>query len=302
MGEGESWVDLLDPTVDEIEAAADVELDDRKLALLTGTGEPRPAIYGVNEDHVIGAFVVPVAVKDEDRVYYQEVDVVLTRDRALTVRRTPKDGEPFDPQALKEACEHRDVSPGHVAFHLADIVAERYLNLIDDLNDEIDEVEDTVEADFATGGVHRRLSALRHDILHIRQTLSPTRDAVHRVVDGRVEGEAPGLLEAHDMTLFNDVYDKLLRASDSLELSRDLVAGVRDFHQSRVAQSQNEVVQRLTAIASLLLFPTFVVGVYGQNFDHMPELHWHYGYAFSWAVIVVSTVGQLVFCRQKKWI
>jgi magnesium transporter len=301
MGDGESWVDLLDPTVAEIEAAADVELDERKLALLTGTGEPRPAIYGVG-DHVIGAFVVPVAVKDEDRVYYQEVDVVLTRHRALTVRRTPKDGEPFDPRALKEACEHRDVSPGHVAFHVADIVAERYLDLIDDLNDEIDEVEDAVEADLATEGVHQRLSALRHDILHIRQTLSPTRDAIHRVVDGRVEGEAPGLLEAHDMTLFNDVYDKLLRASDSLELSRDLVAGVRDFHQSRVAQSQNEVVQRLTAIASLLLFPTFVVGVYGQNFDHMPELHWHYGYAFSWAVIVVSTVAQLVFFRQKKWI
>jgi magnesium transporter len=301
MGDGESWVDLLDPTVDEIEAAAGVELDERKLALLTGTGEPRPAIYGVG-DHVIGAFVVPVAVKDEDRVYYQEVDVVLTRDRALTVRRTPEDGEPFDPKALKEACEHREVSPGHVAFHVADIVAERYLDLIDDLNDEIDEVEDMLEEESTTRDVHRRLSALRHDILHIRQTLSPTRDAVHRVVDGRVEGEAPGLLDAHDTALFGDVYDKLLRANDALELSRDLVAGVRDFYQSKVAQSQNEVVQRLTAIASLLLFPTFVVGVYGQNFDHMPELHWHYGYAFSWAVIVVSTVGQLVFFRQKKWI
>jgi magnesium transporter len=301
MGDGTNWVDLLDPSLEEVEAAAGVSLDERKLALIAGTDEPRPVVVG-SDDHVLGVFVVPVAVKEEDRVYYQEVDVILTGDRALTVRRTPKDGEPFDPAALKEACEHRTVSPGHVAFHLADIVAERYLDLIDDLNDEIDEVEDALEADSTTGDVHRRLSDLRHDILHIRQTLSPTRDAVHRVVDGRVEGEAPGLLDAHDTTLFGDVYDKLLRANDALELSRDLVAGVRDFYQSKVAQSQNEVVQRLTAIASLLLFPTFVVGVYGQNFDHMPELHWHYGYAFSWAVIVVSTVGQLVFFRQKKWI
>ena len=67
--------------------------------------------------------------------------------------------------------------------------------------------------------------------------------------------------------MFSDVYDKLLRANDALELSRDLIAGVRDFYQSKVAQSQNEVVQRLTAVASILLFPTFVVGVYGQNFD-----------------------------------
>lgn len=301
MGDGKSWVDLLDPSEEEIEASAGVRLAQRELALLSGTSEPRPNFFGA-DDHAVGAFVVPVAVKDEDRVYYQEVGIVLGRDRALTVRRTPADGEPFDPTELKEACEDRDLPAGHVAFHLADIVAERYLDLIDDLNEEIDEVEDALDEDLAIGDVHQRISAIRHDILHIRQTLSPTRDAVHRVVDGRVEGEAPDLLDAHEVTLFSDVYDKLLRANDSLELSRDLVAGVRDFHQSKVAQTQNEVVQRLTAIASLLLFPTFVVGVYGQNFDVLPELHWHYGYAFSWAVILLSTVAQLAFFRWKKWL
>ncbi|HUQ23315.1 MAG TPA: magnesium transporter CorA family protein [Gaiellaceae bacterium] len=299
MGERTGWVDLLDPTAEEIGAAAGVTLNERELALLVAVDEPRPTLLGA-DDHAIGVFVVPVAVKDEDRVYYQEVDIVLTRDRAITVRRTPQDGDPFDPTELQETCQG-DVQPGRVAFHLADIVAERYLHLIGDLNEEIDEVEDAVDDDVAAD-VHQRLSALRHDVLHIRQTLSPTRDAVHRVVDGRVDGEAPDLLGPHDVTLFSDVYDKLLRANDALELSRDLLAGVRDFHQSKVAQSQNEVVQRLTAIASLLLFPTFVVGVYGQNFDVLPELHWHYGYAFSWATILLSTIAQLLFFRRKKWI
>jgi magnesium transporter len=301
MGDGKRWIDLLDPTVEEIEAAAGVSLDRREVAVLVGTGEPRPRFFGTH-DHAIGAFVVPVAVRDEDRVYYQEIGLVLTRDQALTVRRTPKDGEPFDPTELKETCEGQDVPPGKVAFHLADIVAERYLELIDDLNEEIDEVEDLVEESFAAADVHQRLSELRHDVLHIRQTLSPTRDAVHRVVDGRVQGEARELLDGHEIALFSDVYDKLLRANDSLELSRDLVAGVRDFYQSKVAQNQNEVVQRLTAIASILLFPTFVVGVYGQNFDHMPELHWRYGYAFSWAVIILTTIAQVAFFRRRKWI
>jgi len=141
MGDGTSWVDLLDPTAEEIEAATGVKLDARELALLVGTGEPRPTLFGA-DDHALGAFIVPVAVTDEDRVYYQEVDIVLSRDLALTVRRTPSDGEPFDPTELKETCQHRDVPPGRVAFHLADIVAERYLDLIDDLNEEIDEVED----------------------------------------------------------------------------------------------------------------------------------------------------------------
>jgi magnesium transporter len=301
MSHGTSWVDLLDPTPEEIDAAAGVKLSVRERALLDENTGPRPMLFGA-DDHIVGTFVVPVAVKDEDRVYYQRVDIVITGDVAVTVRRTPPDGEPFDPTELKETCEDRVVAPGKVGFHLADIVAERYLDLIDDLNEEIDEVEDEVEADLAAADVHDRVSGLRHDILHIRQTLSPARDAIHRVVDGRVDGEAPGLLDEHEIALFGDVYDKLLRANDALELSRDLVAGVRDFHQSRVAQSQNEVVQRLTAIASLLLFPTFVVGVYGQNFDVLPELHWHYGYAFSWAVIVLSTVAQLAFFRHKKWI
>ena len=77
---------------------------------------------------------------------------------------------------------------------------------------------------------------------------------------------------------FADVYDKLLRALDGLDFSRDLLASARDYQQAKIANDQNEVTKRLTVIASLLLVPTFIVGVYGQNFDHMPELHWRFGY------------------------
>ena len=150
--------------------------------------------------------------------------------------------------------------------------------------------------------MHRRLSELRHDVLHIRQTLSPTRDAIHRVVDGRVQGEARDLLDEHEIALFSDVYDKLLRANDfARALSRSRRRRPRLLPVEGRAD-QNEVVQRLTAIASILLFPTFVVGVYGQNFDHIPELHWGYGYAFSWAVIIVATIAQVMFFRRRKWI
>ena len=80
---------------------------------------------------------------------------------------------------------------------------------------------------------------------------------------------------------FADVYDKLLRAVDGLDFSRDLLASARDYQQAKIANDQNEVTKRLTVIASLLLVPTFIVGVYGQNFDHMPELHWRFGYAWQ---------------------
>ena len=101
---------------------------------------------------------------------------------------------------------------------------------------------------------------------------------------------------------FRDAYEKLLRAGDGLELSRDLLAGVRDYLQSKIANDQNEVMKKLTAIASILLLPTFIVGLYGQNFQHhFPEIHWQFGYLWSWAVIVVTTAIQLWFFRRKGW-
>ena len=109
---------------------------------------------------------------------------------------------------------------------------------------------------------------------------------------------AVGKIEIH----FADAYDKLLRASDGLEISRDLVAGVRDYFQSKIANDQNEVTKRLTAIASILLLPTFIVGVYGQNFRRIPELHWGFGYAWSWGLIIVTTIAQVVYFRRKRWI
>jgi magnesium transporter len=92
-----------------------------------------------------------------------------------------------------------------------------------------------------------------------------------------------------------------LRALDGLELSRDLLASVRDYQQAKIANDQNEVMKRLTVIAALLLLPTFIVGLYGQNFVDIPELRWHWGYAYVWAVIVVTTALQLWWFRRKNW-
>jgi magnesium transporter len=139
-------------------------------------------------------------------------------------------------------------------------------------------------------------------MLHIRRTLAPTRDAVRRVVDNRVEVDGEEIFP-HDVELhFGDAYDKLLRSTEGLETARDLISGVRDYHQSKVANDQNDVMKRLTLVASLFLPATFIVGVYGQNFTVMPELGWSQGYGFSWFLIGVLTVAQLLYFRRKRWI
>jgi magnesium transporter len=188
-------------------------------------------------------------------------------------------------------------------YRLVDDIAEHYLDLIDSLDEEIDQLEDTVETSPAAQ-TRVRLSELRHDLLHIRRTLAPTRDAIRRVVDNVVEVTEGQEVFPHEVEVaFNSAYDKLLRAFDGLELSRDLIASVRDYLQSKVANDQNEVMKKLTVIASVLLLPTFIVGLYGQNFKHhFPELGWQWGYAWSWGLIVVTTIIQLVFFRRRRWI
>ena len=299
------WIDLLDPSEEELRAQAPRNLEDTAIEPLVAhprhDDEPRPTLQG-HGDYVFGVFLVARAMPDEDTIYYQEIGVVLTHEMLLTVRKTPASGgEPYDIEAVRAAVRDTD-SPGMIAYRIVDDIAEKYLDLVDDVDAEIDELEDKV--DVQSGEETRtRISDLRHDLLRIRRTLAPMRDAVRRVVDDVVDVEQGQDVFPHDVEIaFNSAYDKLLRALDGLEFSRDLLASVRDYHQSKIANDQNEVTKRLTVIASIILFPTFIVGVYGQNFVHMPELHWHYGYAYSWGLIVGSTFIQLWWFRRKRWL
>jgi magnesium transporter len=299
---GAVWTDLLDPNREEIERAAPRHLHPRALDLLLlparHDDEPRPTLEA-HIDYVFGVLLVPVLNRETHELRYQEIDLVLTHDVVVTVRKTPPGCPPFDPTEIRQVA--RDESPGMIAYRLVDEVAEGFLDLVDTLDNHIDDLEDHVE-EWPSEHVRGRLSDLRHKMLHVRQTLSPTRDAVRRVVDNRIDTEGRELFSRDLELRFGDSYDKLLRASEGLDLARDLVASVRDYHQAKVANDQNEVMKRLTVIASVLLVPTFIVGLYGQNLRGVPEFHWRYGYWWSWSLIIATTIGQLVYYRRKGWI
>jgi magnesium transporter len=298
------WKDLLDPSEEELRAQCPIRLEESAVELLLTAprhdDEPRPTLRG-HGNYIFGIFLLAQALPEEDTIYYQQIGLVLTHDTLLTVRRTSGGGlPPYDPEPVRAAVRATD-SAGMITYRLVDDIAERYLDLVDDVDAEIDELEDRVERQPAAT-TRDRISELRHDLLHIRRTLAPMRDAVRRVVDDVVEVEDGDEVFPHDVEIaFGSAYDKLLRAFDGLEFSRDLLASVRDFQQSQISIDQNEVTKRLTVIASLLLVPTFIVGVYGQNFVDIPELKWHFGYAFSWGLIIATTLGQLWFFRKKNW-
>jgi len=299
------WIDLLDPSEAELRAALGREVHDRAFETLMRPArhhdEPRPRLEGHGQ-YVFGVFLVPIVIREEDRVFYQEIDLVASVDRLVTVRKTPDGGPPFDATPAQEAIQaEENPRVGLMVYELVDLIAEYFLDLVDAINDEIDELEEGIEV-WTSTQVSARISELRHDLLHVRRIVAPTRDAIRRVVDRRIDVKGQEVLPREIELDFADCYDKLLRALDGLDLSRDLLASARDFHQAKIANDQNEVTKKLAVIASLLLLPTFIVGLYGQNFHNIPELAWSFGYWWSWGWIIVTTVAQLLFFRWLGWI
>ena len=307
-----AWTDLLDPNEEELREHVPHELRGDAWTELMRPADPdgrslRPSIKS-HGNYVLGMLLAAVAVPEEDVVFYQEVDFILSRGRIVTVRKTPGSRPAFDPERVGDLCDalEHELSPGMIAYLLVDEIAERYLDLVEALDDEIDELEEGVDS-WSAEKTRKRISDLRHDLLQIRKTLAPTRDAVREIVDGRVdiEGRTPFTREVFPREVerqFATTYDKLLRAAEAVEYARDLLAAARDYQQARVSIDQNEIVKKLTAIASILLVPTFIVGLYGQNFVHTPEYHWRFGYAWSWSLIIATTLAQIIYFRRKGWL
>jgi magnesium transporter len=299
------WVDLLDPDEKTLHDALPEHIHESALELLLAPAkhedEPRPRLQAQG-DYVFGILLVAVAVPEEDRVFYQEIDLVLTAHSILTVRKTPEKGAPFSLERVKPSIKPED-GPGMIAYRIADEVLEDYLDLVDALNDEIEELDDQLEC-WRPEQIRGRIADLRHDMLHIRRTLSPIRDAVREVVDDRVDIEEGTCFPHEAEVAFGSAYDKALRASEGMDYARDLLGSVRDYYLAKVANDQNEVMKRLTVIASLLLVPTFIVGLYGQNFFHIPEIHYFgaWGYLWSWCLIVGTTLLQLWYFRRRRWL
>jgi magnesium transporter len=183
---------------------------------------------------------------------------------------------------------------------LLDDVADSYLDLLDSTYAEIDALEDGIDEQRPVE-IRRRMSGLRHELLHRRRTVSATRAGVRRIMDGRVDVGNHELFPQDVERLFGDTYDTLVRVAEELDIARDLLGGVRDHLQSKISENQNEVGKKLTVIASLVLVPSLIVGYYGQNFESaFDETYWSIG--VSTGLIFVSTLIQLAIFRWRRWI
>jgi magnesium transporter len=297
------WIDLVDPTREELLAGLPAHVDPEVVeTLATRPGDsrqPRPLLEG-HGAYVFGVFMAVSPGAEESELVYQEIDLVATPGLLATVRKTPREGGAlFDLAGLQSASE-QGVPVGVLVQRVVDEVAETFLTSVDAVYAEIEELEDSIET-LSPTRVRERITALRHELLHSRRTVSATRAAVRRVLDGRVEVGEHLLFPPEVERMFGDTYEVLVRATEELDIARDLLAGVRDHHQSKVLEGQGDIAKKLTVIASLVLVPSLIVGFFGQNFaSAFDDPLWTLG--FSSALILASTIAQVALFRWRRWI
>ncbi|MFB6073475.1 MAG: magnesium/cobalt transporter CorA [Haloarculaceae archaeon] len=192
--------------------------------------------------------------------------------------------------------------PDFTAYRVVDVIVDDYFTVLDRIEDQIEVIEDVVlEAD--DPDTLEDINAVRRDLLSFRKQAWPAREAVGVLARGD-----PAQIQEHSEKYFRDVYDHLVQVVDLVETYRDLVSGARDIYLNALSQSTNEVMKVLTVVATIFIPLTFVVGVYGMNFDpasgplNMPELGWAYGYPAAMLGMALIAVVMLLHFRRRDYL
>ena len=190
----------------------------------------------------------------------------------------------------------RGMGEDYLAYALIDAIVDNYFNVLEDMGERIVNLEEnlTLSPDKAT---LIEINTIKQEIIFLRKAVWPLREAVSFLERGDSR-----LLSPSTRLYFRDVYDHTVQVIDTVETYRDLLSGMLDLYLSSISNRINEVMKFLTVIGTIFMPLTFLVGVYGMNFKHMPELEWHNGYFMLWGLMIVLTIVMSIYFKRKRWL
>jgi magnesium transporter len=189
----------------------------------------------------------------------------------------------------------RSMGADYLAYALIDAIVDSYFSVLEDLGERIVNLEEELTMSPDTSSL-LEINDIKKEIIFLRKAVWPLREAVSFLERGD-----SGLLSPATRLYFRDVYDHTVQVIDTVETYRDLLSGMLDLYLSSISNRINEVMKLLTVIGTIFMPLTFLVGVYGMNFKHMPELEWRYGYFMLWGIMVALTVAMAVYFKRKRW-
>ncbi|MCF8277334.1 MAG: magnesium/cobalt transporter CorA [Flavobacteriales bacterium] len=233
---------------------------------------------------------------DEDELEKEQISIVFGKPYVLCFQE--KKGDIFNPireRIRSDSGLIRRKGSDYLVYRLIDSVVDNYFIIIEKIEERVEDLEEAITADVDADHM-RAIQHMKREIITLKRALLPLREAV-----SGLEKRVSDLVENENEKYFRDVYDHLIQIADNLESNREVLSGLMEMHLANLSNRMNNVMKVLTVIATIFIPLTFIAGVYGMNFENMPELHWKYGYYAVWAAMIAIFITMLAYFRRKKW-
>lgn len=255
--------------------------------------EQRPKM----EDFESHIFIVLKMLYYDGEVKSEQVSIILGRNFVISFQET--EGDVFN--LIRERIRNgkgriRRMGSDYLAYALIDAIVDNYFIILEKFGGNIEDLEEELVTN-PTLETLQIIHTLKRELILLRKTIWPLREVISSLQ--RVESQL--IVESTEIYL-RDVYDHTIQVIDTIESYRDMVSGMLDIYLSSISNKMNEVMKLLTIIATIFIPLTFLAGIYGMNFQYMPELEWRWGYFAVWIIMLAVGLSMVVYFRRKRWL
>ena len=249
------------------------------------------------DDYIFVVLRMLMFDEKENETKTEQVSILFGRDFVVSFQERA-DGDVFDPireRLRSNKGKIRKMGADYLAYSLIDAIVDNYFVILEKLGETIEDVEDKLVTNPTSETLHK-IHDLKREMIFLRKSVWPLREVINKL--GRSESE---LINASTCVYMRDVYDHTIQVMDAVETFRDMLSGMLDIYLSSLSNRMNEVMKVLTVISTIFIPLTFVVGLYGMNFRHMPELEQTWGYPAILILMFAVALLMVVFFRRRKW-
>jgi magnesium transporter len=258
--------------------------------------EQRPKIE-IFDDHLFITAKMLLYDEDNHQINTEQFSLILGPNYVLTFQENVGDVfETIRERLRKQKGRLRKEGADYLAYALIDAIVDNYFIVLEKIDEKMEILEEelTENPDAET---MQTIHHLKRELIFLRKAVWPLREVI-----GMLEREEIYLIQEKTTIFLRDVYDHTIQVIDTIETFRDMVSGMLDLYLSTVSNRMNEVMKVLTIIATIFIPLTFIAGIYGMNFEFMPELKWHWSYPLIWVIMIIVGGLMLIYFRKKKWL
>ncbi len=235
--------------------------------------------------------------RENQEVIAEQVSLVLGQDFVVSFQE--REGDVFEHvrQRIREKKgKIREMGADYLAYCLVDAIVDNYFVILEDLGEEIEKLEERLVKKSGPGTL-KVLHNLKREMIFLRKSVWPLRDVI-----SSLERDGSKLVKKGTVIYLRDLYDHTIQVIETIETFRDMLSGMLDIYLSSVSNRMNEIMKVLTVIATIFIPLTFITGIYGMNFEYMPELEWEYGYLGALLVMLAVGLGMVHYFKRTKWL